>query len=95
MDFTIYGNIAFYCFMSSIIPEYWHHNYGKISLFWAILFFVLFIFNFGFDTTLFYSVEVYLKEFLPFIVLLLSLFTVSGGVYVESSFKSTPLIMIL
>jgi len=75
-----------------IVPEYWHHNYGKISLFWAILFFVLFIFNFGFNTTLFYSVEVYLKEFLPFIVLLLALFTVSGGVYVESSFKATPII---
>ena len=36
--------------------------------------------------------EVYLKEFLPFIILLLALFTVSGGVYIESSFKATPAI---
>ena len=75
-----------------IIPNYWHHNYGKISLFWALIFFVCFLYSFGYQTTLFYSVEVYLKEFLPFIILLLALFTVSGGVYIESNFKATPAI---
>ena len=78
-----------------IMPHYWHNNYGKISLFWAGLFFVLFVFNFGIQTTLFYTVEVYLKEFLPFIVLLLALFTISGGVFIESSFKATPKINVL
>ena len=92
MDFTFYGNTIIYSACPLIIPNYWHHNYGKISLFWAVVFFVFFIINFGFETTAFYTVEVYLKEFLPFIVLLLALFTISGGVYVESSFKATPLI---
>jgi len=75
-----------------VIPNFWHHNYGKISLFWSCVFFVSFIFSFGVETSIFYAVEVYLKEFLPFIVLLLALFTVSGGVFVESSFRSTPLV---
>ena len=32
-----------------IAPHYWHSNYGKISLFWAAIFFIAFTFNFGFD----------------------------------------------
>ena len=75
-----------------ISEKFWHHNYGKISLFWAFIFFVSFISSFGFETTFFYAIEVYLKEFLPFIVLLLALFTVSGGVYIESNLKGTPLV---
>ena len=45
-----------------------------------------------FDYTLFYILEVYLREFIPFIVLLLALFTVSGGVLITSNLNGTPIL---
>ena len=73
------------------LAKFWHHNYGKISAFWGILFISLFTYNFGFDITKFYILEVYLREFVPFIVILLALFTVSGGVFIAGNMQGTPM----
>jgi Na+/H+ antiporter NhaD/arsenite permease-like protein len=72
------------------LPNYWHHNYGKVSLFWGSLFIVLFTWKFGFHISAFYLIEVYLKEFIPFIVILIALFTVSGGVLISGNMQGTP-----
>tara|TARA_A100001035_G_C27764608_1_gene492987 strand:- start:338 stop:1789 length:1452 start_codon:yes stop_codon:yes gene_type:complete len=73
-----------------INPHYWHHNYGKISAFWGISFILFFMIYFGVNPLKFYLVEVYLKEFLPFIVILIALFTISGGVLISGNMKGTP-----
>ena len=73
-----------------INPNYWHHNYGKISAFWGISFILFFMIYFGVNPLKFYLVEVYLKEFLPFIVILIALFTISGGVLISGNLKGTP-----
>lgn len=73
-----------------ISPEYWHHNYGKVSAFWGLLFIVLFTWNFGYHISIFYVIEVYLKEFIPFIVILFALYTVSGGVLISGNMQGTP-----
>ena len=75
-----------------ILPSYWHHNYGKVSAFWGILFLTFFAWKFGIDISIFYLLEVYLKEFIPFIVILLVLFTVSGCVLIAGNMKGTPLV---
>ena len=72
------------------LPNYWHHNYGKVSAFWGSLFIVLFTWKFGFHISSFYLIEVYLKEFIPFIVILIALFTVSGGVLISGNMQGTP-----
>ena len=82
-------SIAIFPLISS---SFWHHNYGKISAFWGLLFISLFAFNFGMDITKFYLLEVYLKEFIPFIVILIALFTVSGGVLISGNMKGTPIV---
>lgn len=71
-------------------PRIWHHHYGKISLFWGLLFLTLFTVHFGITTSAFYLLEVYLLEFLPFIVLLLALYTVSGGIHLRGTLPGTP-----
>ena len=80
----------------AIIPiffsSFWHHNYGKVSAFWGFLFLVIFTWNFGIEISKFYLLEVYLKEFIPFIVILLALFTVSGGVLITGNMKGTPIV---
>ena len=82
-------SIAIFPLISS---SFWHHNYGKISAFWGIVFLFTFTYNFGIDVSKFYLLEVYLKEFLPFIVILLALFTVSGGVLISGNMKGTPIV---
>ncbi|HOD14568.1 MAG TPA: sodium:proton antiporter, partial [Spirochaetota bacterium] len=71
-------------------PRVWHRHYGKISLFWGLLFLTLFTVHFGIATSAFYLLEVYLLEFLPFIVLLLALYTVSGGIHLKGTLPGTP-----
>ena len=97
-DFNIYWLIPFFGILLSIailpliVPAFWHSHYGKLSAFWGILFLLIFISNFGFNTSYFYLLEVYLKEFIPFIVILIALFTVSGGVLITGNMKGTPIV---
>jgi Na+/H+ antiporter NhaD/arsenite permease-like protein len=93
---SIFWIIPFIGILSSIaifplfLPNYWHDNYGKVSAFWGSLFIVLFTWKFGLHISAFYLIEVYLKEFIPFIVLLIALFTVSGGVLISGNMQGTP-----
>ena len=75
-----------------VMPKYWHNNYGKVSAFWGSAFIISFMTYFGMESMKFYLLEVYLKEFLPFIVILIALFTVSGGVLISGNMKGTPII---
>ena len=96
-DFNVIWLIPFIGILLSIailpiiVPSFWHSNYGKVSLFWGFLFISLFIYNFGPNITLFYLLEVYLKEFIPFIVILLALYTVSGGIVISGNMAGTPI----
>ncbi|GGK03381.1 sodium:proton antiporter [Pseudomonas matsuisoli] len=63
----------------------WHHHFGKITLGWTLLFLVPFAFNFGFAPTLELGVHVFLAEYIPFIILLFTLFTISGGILVQGN----------
>jgi Na+/H+ antiporter NhaD/arsenite permease-like protein len=73
-----------------LAPHFWHHHYGKISLFWGASFFLTFWAVQGWEMAFFYLFEVYLAEFIPFIILLLALFTVSGGIRLTGSLRGSP-----
>jgi len=73
-----------------VLPQFWHHHFGKISLFWAILFIFPFLLKEGWEITLYELLHVGLLEYLPFIILLLALFTISGGVRLTGSLVGTP-----
>jgi len=75
-----------------VAGHFWHHNYGKVSLFWWACFIVPFTMRHGFDVSIFYILEVYLGEFIPFIVLLLALFTIAGGVRLKGRLVGTPMV---
>lgn len=73
-------------------PDFWHHHFGKVSAFWALAFLVPFFLRFGFDLTLYELLHVSLLEYIPFIILLLSLFTVAGGIRLKGSLVGTPIV---
>ena len=71
-------------------PSFWHHHFGKVSAFWAAAFLVPFASRFGWELALFEALHTALLEYLPFIILLLSLFTITGGLRVRTSRQGTP-----
>lgn len=75
-----------------LAPRFWHHHFGKVSAFWALSFLLPFWASFGFELTLYELLHTLLLEYISFIILLLSLFTVAGGVRVRGSIPGTPLV---
>ena len=75
-----------------VLPDFWHHNFGKISLFWASLLIIPFIIKEGIGVTLYELLHVGLLEYVPFIILLLALFTISGGVRLTGTLVGTPIV---
>ncbi|MDO4693990.1 MAG: sodium:proton antiporter [Eikenella sp.] len=60
----------------------WHHHFGKITAGWTVLFLVPFIAVFGFGEALHTVAHALVAEYIPFILLLLALYTISGGILV-------------
>ena len=75
-----------------LAPIFWHHNFGKISAFWALSLVIPSLFLLGLYETFHQLTHVLLLEYLPFIILLLSLFTISGGIRLKGTLIGTPLI---
>lgn len=71
-------------------PDFWHHHFGKVSAFWALTTIIPMFISFGFETTLYEVLHVYLLEYFPFIILLFALFTISGGIRIKGYLKGTP-----
>jgi len=71
-------------------PSFWHHHFGKVSLAWALAFLLPFAALYGVNLTVHELLHTLLLEYIPFIVLLLALFTVSGGIYVRGNLHGTP-----
>ncbi len=69
--------------------KFWHHHFGKISAFWALLFAIPFVIAYG-HSALYEIFHIYLIDYIPFIVLLWALFTVSGGILVKGTLKGKP-----
>lgn len=70
--------------------QIWHHHYGKVALFWALLFLAPFAVFQGGDLTMRELVHAALLDYIPFIVMLFSLFTVSGGILLQGNLNGTP-----
>ena len=73
-----------------VAAKLWHHHFGKISAAWAIAFLVPFAFAFGASTAIGTLIHALLEEYLPFIVLLTSLYTVAGGICVTGNLHGSP-----
>ncbi len=80
-------SIALFPLLASNI---WHHHFGKITALWTLGFLVPFALSFGNETTLGIIAHALLTEYLPFIILLLSLYTISGGILVWGNLHGSP-----
>ena len=88
--------LPFVCMLLSIaicplaMPHFWHHNFGKVAVFWGLAFLVPFAMAYGFSLACYEFVHAMLLEYIPFIILLFALFTVAGGIRLTGSLVGTP-----
>ncbi len=73
-----------------LAPSFWHHHFGKITAAWALAFLLPFTVVFGTGSAAASVVHALLAEYIPFIVLLAALYTVSGGIYIRGNLHGAP-----
>lgn len=73
-----------------LTPWFWHHHFGKIAAAWALAFLLPFAVVYGPSVAGSSLVHVMLGEYIPFVILLTALFTVSGGIYIRGNLHGSP-----
>ena len=71
--------------------HFWECHYGKVTAFWAASMVIALLAFAGAETTVYEVVHTMLIEYMPFILLLLALFTVAGGIVVRGNIHGEPL----
>ena len=74
-----------------LYPHLWEHHYGKFAAFWAACVVIPLFAAYGLGAAADALLHTLLLEYVPFILLLLALFTVAGGIYLEGNLRGTPL----
>ena len=100
--FSLYYTLPFIGILLSIaiIPlinhHFWENNFGKISFFWSLAFIIPFylLVN-SFSEVIEVLLHTLTFEYIPFIFLLLALFTVSGGICLKGSLVGTPMLNLI
>ena len=74
-----------------IAPEFWHHHFPKVSAFWALVVAIPLLYTFK-GVALHEILHIYIGDYIPFIILLWSLYTVAGGILLRGTLRGTPII---
>jgi Na+/H+ antiporter NhaD/arsenite permease-like protein len=72
-------------------PKFWHNHFGKVSAFWALTALIPF--------TILYKAQavheflhIFLADYVPFVILLSALYTVSGNILLRGTLVGTPVV---
>lgn len=88
--------LPFACMLLSIAlfpmfaATFWHRHFGKISAAWALAFLLPFAATHGWAATYPLFLHALVDEYVPFIVLLGALYTISGGICVYGNLRGSP-----
>lgn len=72
-----------------LFPHFWHKHFPKISAFWALAFAIPFLIKFSGDG-MYEILHIYIIDYIPFIILLWSLFVASGGILLRGTLAGSP-----
>jgi Na+/H+ antiporter NhaD/arsenite permease-like protein len=73
-----------------LAPTFWHHHFGKVAAAWGVAFLVPFALAFGPGVAASETLHVLFLEYLPFVIVLAALFTISGGILVRGNLHGSP-----
>ncbi len=72
-----------------LLPTIWHRHHGKIALGWAAVLLLPHALVFGIEPTVHHALHSLLDEYLPFVLLLAALYTVSGGIALRGNVRGS------
>lgn len=75
-----------------LFPHVWEHHYGKFAALWAVLTIVPLTVAMGAGVAVPALLHTVFTEYVPFIVLLLALFTCAGGILVRGNLHGSPVL---
>ena len=84
------GMLLSIALMPLLVPSFWHHHFGKVAAGWSLAFVLPFALSFGPTAAGTVVVHTLLAEYIPFIALLVALFTAAGGIYVRGNLRGSP-----
>jgi Na+/H+ antiporter NhaD/arsenite permease-like protein len=73
-----------------VLPKFWGKHYGKVSFIWSVIVLVGIAATQGVGVSFHSLILVMFEQFLPFIFLLLSLFTITGGIKLRGELIGNP-----
>lgn len=73
-----------------LASHFWHHHFGKVAAFWALAFFVPFVATHASGIVASEMTHAILLDYVPFVILLTSLFTIAGGILVTGNLHGSP-----
>jgi Na+/H+ antiporter NhaD/arsenite permease-like protein len=73
-----------------LAPRWWHHHYGKVAAAWALAFLLPCAIAFGPGVAAGQFMHALRDEYVPFVVLLGTLYTVAGGIHVRGNLHGSP-----
>ncbi len=94
---SLYSTIPFIGILLSIAlfplfaPGFWHYHFGKVSAFWAVVIAVPLLATYKW-AALHSFLHIMIADYIPFIILLWGLFTISGGILVRGTLRGTPFV---
>ena len=71
-------------------PHWWEKNQLWVALFWSAVFIVPFFFVFGAHETIYELIHTIVLDYVPFLLLLIALYAVAGGIVIKGSIVGTP-----
>jgi Na+/H+ antiporter NhaD/arsenite permease-like protein len=72
-------------------PRFWHKHFGKVSLFWVLVVTVPFLILYR-GTAIHEFLHILLADYIPFIIILTALYTVSGNILLRGTLLGTPMV---
>jgi Na+/H+ antiporter NhaD/arsenite permease-like protein len=72
-----------------LAAAFWHHHFPKVSAAWALAMAVPYVWRFGHEA-LHDLVHVFVVDYVPFLILVASLFTIGGGIFVRGTLRPSP-----
>lgn len=73
-----------------LVPAFWHHHFGKLTLAWALAFLLPCAVLIGPGMAAGGALHALIAEYIPFIILITALFVVAGGICVRGNLHGTP-----
>jgi Na+/H+ antiporter NhaD/arsenite permease-like protein len=85
------GILLSLAFLPLLAPDFWHHHFGKVAAFWCVAFIAPCLYSYGISLTFSVTLHTLFLEYIPFVILLAALFTITNGIRIESRWQGTPI----